>query len=64
MSARELLLKELEEAPDPLLYELLDFARFLKTKGMLEQRETALQSQTSLQKDWLRPEEDEAWQNL
>lgn len=30
----------------------------------IEKYETAMLSESSLAKDWLRPEEDEAWQNL
>ena len=29
-----------------------------------EKIETALASESSLRKDWMRPEEDEAWQDL
>ena len=37
----------------------------VKKIGKLEERlETAIASETSLGKDWLRPEEDEAWQDL
>jgi len=64
MSTKELLLKEVEQVPEPLLDELLDFARFLKQKGINERRETALASEPALAKDWLRPEEDDAWRNL
>jgi hypothetical protein len=64
MSTKELLLKEMEHAPERLLHELLDFARFLKHKSLNERRETALASENVLAKDWLRPEEDDAWRNL
>jgi hypothetical protein len=29
-----------------------------------ESMETAIASETSLKKDWLKPEEDEAWRDL
>lgn len=64
MSVKELLAKELEGAPEPLLEELLDFARFLKSKADLSGRELAVLSESSLSKDWLSPEEDEAWAGL
>ena len=38
--------------------------QFLKTKYQQEQLEISILSESSLQKDWLQPEEDEAWQNL
>ena len=64
MSVKELLAKELENAPEPLLEEVLDFTRFLKSKRDLAGRELAILSESSLSKDWLSPEEDEAWAGL
>ena len=64
MSKKELLMHEIEEVPDPLLEEVLDFIYFLKTKIRKERLDTAIASESSLKKDWLTPEEDEAWQNL
>jgi len=64
MNKKELILNEIEQVPEPLLEEILDFVRFLKTKAMREKMETAIASESSLKKDWLRPEEDEAWQDL
>jgi hypothetical protein len=64
MSKKELILSEIEQIPEPFLDELLDFVQFLKTKTLKERLFTAIASESSLKKDWLRPEEDEAWQNL
>ena len=64
MTKKDQLLSEIEEIPEPLLMEVLDFIRFLKTKITKEALETAIASESSLKKDWLKPEEDEAWQNL
>ncbi len=64
MSKKELLLNEIEQTPEPLLDELLDYLRFLKSKLARERMETAIASESSLKKDWLRPEEDAAWQSL
>jgi len=64
MGKRELLLDKLEGVPEPLLDEVLDFVDFLKARRSNEGMETAIASESSLSKDWLRPEEDEAWQNL
>lgn len=64
MSIKELLINEIEEVPEPLLVEVLDFVHFLKTKIIQEKLDTAMASESSLKKDWLRPEEDEAWQSL
>lgn len=57
------LIRELKEAPEPLLDEVLDFVKFLKYKNV-ERLESALLSETALAKDWLSPEEEQAWQDL
>jgi hypothetical protein len=64
MNKKKLIAKEIEQVPEPLLEEVLDFVRFLKNKYAQEKLETSLLSESSLKKDWLRPEEDEAWKNL
>lgn len=64
MSKKEILFSEIEQVPEPFLDEILDFVSFLRTKIIEEKVETAVASESSLKKDWLRPEEDEAWQNL
>lgn len=64
MSIKELILKEIEQVPEPWLEEILHFVRFLKSKHLEEKLETSLLSESSLSKDWLRPEEDEAWRDL
>ena len=66
MAAKDLILKEIEHVPEPYLREILDFIQFLKAKDLEPERkiETAIMSESSLKKDWLRPEEDEAWQDL
>lgn len=64
MDVKELLLKEIEGLSEPLLEQVLDFVRFLKTKASKEKLSAALISESSLKKDWLRPEEDEAWRDL
>lgn len=64
MSTKELLLNEIEHFPEPLLDEVLDFMNFLKAKSVQERLEATVISESSLKKDWLKPEEDKAWQNL
>ena len=64
MSKRELLIYEIEQVPEAVLEEALDFVRFLKTKRTKEQFDLTLASEDSLLKDWLKMEEDQAWQNL
>lgn len=64
MEVKKSILKEIERAPEQYLAEILDFIRFLEAKALEEGMGTIIASETSLKKDWLRPEEDEAWQVL
>jgi len=61
---RDVILRELEELPDASLHEVLDFIRLLKVRRAGEMLDTALLSEEMLGRDWLRPEEDEAWRDL
>jgi len=64
MSKKEILISEIEQVPESYLDEVLDFVHFLKSKILREKIGTAIASESSLRKDWLLPEEDEAWQGL
>jgi hypothetical protein len=64
MTTKELILQAMEAVPEPVLAEVLVFLRFLKMMQIQEKFESALLSESALQKDWLKPEEDEAWQHL
>lgn len=64
MSKKEILISEIEEVPEPYLDEVLDFVHFLKSKILRKKIDTAIASESSLRKDWLLPEEDDAWQGL
>lgn len=60
MGARDDLLRELAEAPEPLLEDVLAFVRARKRHVS----EPALLAESSLATDWDRPEEDAAWADL
>jgi hypothetical protein len=64
MNTKEVLINEIEEVPEPLLSEVLDYIHFLKAKLLREKLDIAIMSESSLGKDWLTPEEDEAWESL
>ena len=64
MDRKEMLIREVENLPTAFLQEVLDFVQFLKQKENQEPLETPLSSESALRKDWLRPEEDKAWQGL
>ncbi len=64
MNTKEILISEIENTPEPVLSEVLDFICFLKEKKHREKMDTAVVSEVSLAKDWLRTEEEEAWKDL
>lgn len=64
MNPKEIILREIEHVPEDVLEEVIDFVRFLKQRKCLEKFEITAASESALKKDWLRPEEDEAWQDL
>ena len=64
MGNKEAVIKEIEGISEPLLDEVLDFVHFLKSKTIKENIESAIASESSLKKDWLKPEEEEAWRSL
>lgn len=64
-SLREQVLKEIAEIPEANLPEVLDFLQSRKFKHISpEKLEISLLSESVLAKDWLTPEEDEAWKDL
>jgi Protein of unknown function (DUF2281) len=65
MTIKEQITQELERLPEPVLKEVLDFVQFLQTKQQQKEiLEITMMSESSLAHDWLKPEEDAAWQNL
>ena len=64
MNKMDIVLSEIEKVPEPFLDEILDFIHFLKSKITRERLDLAIISESSLRKDWLKPEEEKAWQNL
>jgi hypothetical protein len=63
MSTRNILIKEIENLPEPVIAEVLDYVRFLEYKNR-EGVENYIQSESSLMKEWLSQAEDEAWKDL
>ncbi|MBN1846985.1 MAG: DUF2281 domain-containing protein [Deltaproteobacteria bacterium] len=64
MNTKEELINEIEKTPEPFLSEVLDFVHFLKEMAHRERLDIAVMSESSLSRDWLKQEEDEAWQSL
>ena len=64
MTEREALLHAVEELPEEFLAELAEHAERLRQRAAHCHLPTTMASQEVLARDWLRPEEDEAWQDL
>jgi hypothetical protein len=64
MSIREQILRETENTPDHILAKVLDYLRYLKVKHQQGMMQTTLLSETILLEDWLKPEEEAAWQDF
>jgi hypothetical protein len=59
MTTKDLIWKELEQAPADLLDKVLVFLRFLKSVQAQAGLETACLSGSTLQKNWLLPKEND-----
>lgn len=64
VSIKEELISEIENAPEALVSRLLDYLHLLKSEASREKLEIMLLAESSFSKDWLKPEEDEAWRDL
>ncbi len=64
MSKKDTIISELDRLPEKVLDDVLDYINFLKGKIIKEKIDITLNSESSLKKDWFRPEEDNAWQDL
>ncbi len=64
MNPKEAIIQAIDQLPDSRLPEILVFIQNLRDTTIPEQWSGAVMSESSLEKDWLLPEEEEAWQNL
>ena len=69
MNQVEYLVKEIQSLPPSLIMEIADYIGYIKKKHNINTQELmvddiTLASESSLAKDWLKPEEEEAWRNL
>jgi hypothetical protein len=68
MIDKQRLLKKIEKLPPYLLEEIdnyVNYIEFKRTKGSISKiGDITLASEKSLSKDWLKPEEDDAWEDL
>jgi hypothetical protein len=63
MNARARVVSELDGMSEPLVAEVLDFCLFLKSRHRRVSEETLL-TEPLIAREWLTPEEDEAWSAL
>jgi len=69
MKKVDYIIKEISALPPKMLNEVADYINYIKYKyriksSLIEIDEITLASEKSLAKDWLKPEEDEAWKDL
>jgi len=64
MTAKEAIVQAVEDLPEDCLDDLAHYVEALRQRAALQTVPTALASEAVLAKDWLRPEEDEAWRDL
>jgi hypothetical protein len=63
MSNREYLAREVMEEPEPIIDKLVDYLHLLKSKTFTPNYDSLLLSYPTLAKDWLSPEEEQAWKD-
>lgn len=65
----DFIVKEIDALPPELLKEVADYINYVKYKYRIKDEtdkidDITLASEDSLAKDWMKPEEDEAWKDL
>jgi hypothetical protein len=64
VTTREVILHAVEDLPSEYLDEVVNYLQALRLRTAHQNVPTALASESVLARDWLRPEEDEAWRDL
>jgi len=65
MIDKKFLFGEIEKLPPHILQEVYNFVQHIKQNSEHDEKnEMLIAAESSLKDDWLKPEEDEAWQNL
>lgn len=63
MTKKDEVIEQIQHLPDTLINEVLEYIRYLKSTK-LGGLECGIQSESTLAKDWLSEEEEEAWKGL
>jgi hypothetical protein len=64
MTTKEAIVHAVEDLPAEYLDEVAAYLQTLQLRAAHRNVPTALASESVLARDWLRPEEDQAWQDL
>jgi hypothetical protein len=64
MEAKDRIIQELDRVPHQHYRKILEYIRSLALNSAVSDTAPLYASESSLRKDWLRPEEDEAWADL
>ena len=64
MLSKQTLIEEIETLSPNFITEVYHYVSFLKQIELKKPSELILASEQSLAKDWLLPEEDDAWEDL
>jgi len=64
MTSKDAIIHAVEDLPSEYLEELAVYLQQLRLRAAHQNVPTALASENVLAQDWLRPEEDAAWQDL
>ena len=64
MTTKEAIVHAVEDLPSEYLDEVAAYLQALKLRSAHQNVPTALASEAVLARDWLRPEKDQAWQDL
>ena len=64
MTLKEQVIEEIDQVPESLMENVLEYLRDLRLKAIARRSPTMMMSEASLAKEWLTPEEDEAWADL
>lgn len=64
MADKKMLYELIDKLPEFEVVEVIDFIGYLNMKRNKKVQDITLASEEALAKEWLKPEEDEAWANL
>lgn len=63
MDPRDELRRQIDDLPEPMVMEILDFVQFLRRKGSPEEPYRTPPGEDAPRRSWLTPEEDQAWRD-